>query len=118
MAHFAKLDEQNIVDQVIVVNNNELIIDGVEVESKGIEFCNNLIPGNWVQTSFNNNFRKQFAGVGYKYDIDANVFIAPTPYPSWILDNNFDWQAPISKPIEGVWYWDEEIGNWVESVAE
>jgi len=114
MAHFAQLDENNLVIKVIVVHNNELIENGVESESKGIAFCQSLFGGNWVQTSFNHNIRKQFAGIGYTYDSDSDVFIAPQPFASWSLDNNFDWQAPIEKP-EGHWYWDEEIGNWVEA---
>jgi len=56
-------------------------------------------------------------GIGYSYDLVNDVFIAPQPYPSWSLDQNFNWQAPISKPIQGFWYWDEEIGNWVETAA-
>ena len=116
MAHFAELDNNNNVIRVIVVHNNELLDNGVELETKGIAFCKSLFGGNWIQTSFNNRMRKQFAGPGYKYNIDADVFIAPQPYSSWSLDNDFNWQAPIKKP-EGDWSWDEEIGNWVEALA-
>jgi len=93
MAHFAQIQD-GIVTQVIVVHNNELLIDNVEVESKGSEFCESLFGGVWVQTSYNNNFRKQYAGVGYSYDPVADVFIAPQPDPSWTLDENYDWQPP------------------------
>jgi hypothetical protein len=77
MAHFAELDENNIVKQVIVVHNNELLVDGVESEAKGIEFCQSLFGGTWVQTSYNNNFRKTFAGIGMLYDHIRDAFIAP-----------------------------------------
>jgi hypothetical protein len=114
MAHFAKIDN-NIVTQVIVVNNNELLDNGVELESKGIAFCQSLFGGTWVQTSYNNKIRKQYAGIGYTYDINADVFIAPQPYPSWLLDSNYDWQAPISMPTDGkIYEWDEVTTSWVE----
>lgn len=115
MAHFAQLDENNLVIKVIVVNNNELIENGVESESKGIAFCQSLFGGNWIQTSFNHNIRKQFAGIGYTYNSDADVFISPQPYPSWSLDSNYDWQAPTPKPEGLNWYWDEATTSWVES---
>jgi hypothetical protein len=76
MAHFARI-ENGTVTQVIVVHNNELLVDGVEVESKGVEFCQSLFGGNWVQTSYNANFRGAYAGVGYLYDSDADEFVAP-----------------------------------------
>jgi hypothetical protein len=89
MAHFAELDEINIVTQVIVVNNNELLVDGVESEAKGIEFCQSLFGGNWVQTSYNGNFRKNYAGIGYTYDPIRNAFIAPKPeIGEWILNED------------------------------
>ena len=95
MAHFAELDENNVVLQVIVVHNNELKgANGVEYENKGVEFCSSLFGHtNWVQTSYNNNIRKQFAGVGFTYDDVNDIFVAPQPYPSWSLDDNSDWQA-------------------------
>ena len=114
MAHFAQIDESNTVIQVIVVDNNELLLNGVESEQKGIEFCQSLFGGNWVQTSYNGNFRKQFAGIGYKYDVVADVFILPKPYPSWSLDDNFDWQSPTPKPSQGSGKlkWDEQNLQW------
>jgi hypothetical protein len=114
MAHFAELDDNNVVKQVVVVKNEELLIDGVEVESKGQEFLSNLLGGNWIQTSYNNNIRKQYAGIGFSYNPVADVFIAPQPYPSWSLDENFDWQPPTPRP-EGLWYWDEATLSWVEA---
>jgi hypothetical protein len=119
MAHFAELDENNIVKQVIVVHNNELLIDGVETESKGAQFCHDLFGGKWVQTSYHNNIRKQYAGAGMTYDPVNDVFIRPQPYPSWILDDNFDWQPPTPKPlitseiVDPRYVWNEDTQNWV-----
>ena len=115
MAHFAQI-ENGTVTQVIVVSNNELLVDGIEVESKGVEFCQSLFGGIWVQTSYNNNIRKQYAGIGFTYDADADQFVAPQPYASWSLDSNNDWQAPTPKP-EGSFAWDEETLAWVETPA-
>ena len=113
MAHFVQIDN-GIVVNAIVVNNNELLVDGVESESKGIEFCESLLGGTWLQTSFNNNIRKQYAGIGFTYDETADVFIAPQPFASWSLDANYDWQAPIAYPADGKQYsWDESNQAWV-----
>ena len=111
MAHFAQI-VNNVVTNVVVVHNNELLVDGVEVESKGAEFCTNLFGGTWIQTSFNNRIRKQFAGVAYTYDSAADVFIAPRPFASWTLDSNHDWQPPKPKP-DGKYSWDESQLEWV-----
>ena len=112
MAHYAFLDENNIVTEVIVGIDETELIDGLDPET----WYGNFRGQTCKRTSYNNRIRKQYAGIGYKYDVDADVFITPQPYPSWSLDNNFDWQAPIEKP-EGNWFWDEEIGNWVERLA-
>ena len=115
MAHFAQLDESNIVIQVIVVHNNELIDNDVESEAKGVAFCQSLFGGNWKQTSYNNKIRKQYCGIGYSYNADADVFVAPQPFASWSLDDNFDWQAPVAKPTDGKFYtWSEDDLNWIE----
>ena len=117
MAHFAQI-ENGIVVNVIVVSNNELLIDGVEVESKGSEFCQSLFGGDWVQTSYNGTIRGRYAGVGYTYDKTLDIFIAPQPFPSWSLDANYDWQAPIERPADGKFYaWDEANQVWVEFPA-
>jgi hypothetical protein len=118
MAHFAELDESNIVTQVIAVNNDELLDNGVESEAKGVAFCQSLFGGNWVQTSYNNNIRKQYASTGYTYDSVNDVFVSPSPFPSWTLNGNFDWQAPIAKPVEeGKFFiWDEPTLSWIEIV--
>lgn len=115
MAHFAKLDTNNIVTQVVVVNNNVLLkADNTESELKGKQFLNSLLgQAKWVQTSYNNNFRKQYAGIGYAYDETNDVFIAPQPFNSWTLDENFDWQPPTPYPTDGQLYqWNEETQTW------
>jgi hypothetical protein len=113
MAHFAEI-LNGVVQRVIVVHDNELLVDGVEVESKGAEFCANLFGGEWVQTSYNDNIRKQYAGIGYTYDPVNDVFICPQPYGSWTLDDNFDWQPPTPMPSSGGPYsWSEEDLAWV-----
>jgi hypothetical protein len=105
MAHFAKLDENNIVVGVYVVGDE---YEETYAESR-LEF-----DEVYVQTSYNNNIRKQYAGIGYRYDAINDVFIAPQPYPSWSLDNNFDWQPPTPRPEEGDWRWDENSLTWLE----
>ena len=118
MAHFAKL-ENNIVTQVIVVDNNELLDNGVESEEKGIAFCSNLLGGTWKQTSYNKSFRKNYAGIGYSYDEGRNAFIAPKPYPSWVLNENTCWwEAPVPYPTDGkVYGWDEDTLSWIERIV-
>jgi len=121
MAHFAELDENNVVVQVIVVHNNELLDDeGQENEVKGVGFCASLFGhSNWVQTSYNNNMRKQFAGTGFTYDDVNDIFIAPQPFASWSLDENHDWQAPIPMPEDDKQYfWNEETQSWDEIATE
>jgi hypothetical protein len=78
------------------------------------DYCFNTIK----RTSYNNNIRKQYAGIGYTYDAINDVFIAPQPYPSWSLDENFDWQPPTPMPTEGMWYWNEEELTWKEVVND
>jgi hypothetical protein len=90
MAHFAQLDESNIVTQVIVVHNNELLEeDGTENPIKGATFCQSLLGGNWIQTSYNGNIRKNFAGIGYTYDPARDAFIPPKPEEgNWVLNED------------------------------
>ena len=115
MAHFAKLDENNNVIAVHLVNNNVLLVDGIESEQTGINFLTKLHNYSlWKQTSYNNNFRKQYCGVGYSYNAEADVFVAPQPFPSWSLDDNHDWQAPVAKPTDDKFYtWSEDDLNWI-----
>jgi hypothetical protein len=117
MAHFAEINENNIVTRVIVVHNNELTVDGQELEYRGIDFCESLFGHrNWVQTSYNGNIRYNFAGVGYTWDKDNDAFYAPQPYASWSLDENFIWQAPVPYPEdaspEKIYEWDEDNLTW------
>lgn len=116
MAHFAKLDENNNVIDVITVNN-QVILDntGKESEQLGINFLTELFGySNWKQTSFNNKFRKQYAGVGFTYDPVKDIFISIQPFPSFKLDSNSDWQAPVPYPTDGLSYdWDESNLTWV-----
>lgn len=115
MAHFAALNEENLVTQVIVVANSDTADkDGVENEAIGIEFCTNLLGGRWVQTSYNANIRKNYAGIGYKYDANLDAFIPPQPYASWVLDEaTCQWKAPVDYPTDGSKYtWNEETLTW------
>ena len=118
MAHFAILDNLHKVTQVVVVNN-EVITDGdgVEQEQLGVDFLTGLYgSGNYKQTSFNNNFRKNYAGIGFTYDSTKDAFIASRPYPSWILnEDTYKYEAPVTYPDDGKAYiWDESITNWKE----
>ena len=116
MAQFAELDSNNVVLQVIVVNNSDTAdANGVEKEHIGAAFCESLLGGTWKQTSYNNNRRKRYANPGYTYDAGRDAFITPQPYPSWALNENADWQAPVPMPDDGKRYrWDEATLSWVE----
>ena len=117
MAHFAQLDDNNKVTQVIVVANEELIFEGVENETQGAIFCRSLFGNDtkWVQTSYNGNIRKRYAGIGFTYDADKDAFIAPQPFASWVLDAELNWQAPVAMPEDGKPYaWFEPNQEWIE----
>ena len=121
MAYFAKLGTGNIVEKVISINNS-VITDskGVEQEQLGIDFINKLYNTNdvWKQTSYNNNIRKNYAGIGYTYDSQRDAFIPSKPYNSWVLNEDTClWNAPVAKPTteleENQYYsWNEDIINW------
>jgi hypothetical protein len=114
MAHYAFLDENNIVTEVIAGKDETELIDGLSTE----EWYGNYRGQVCKRTSYNNNIRKQYAGVGFTYDESADVFVAPKPFASWVLDENYDWQAPIDYPADGKHYsWDEANQVWVESPA-
>ena len=125
MAHFAELDDNNIVKRVIVVaTKDNSDANGVEKESIGKAFCERLFGGNWVQTSYNGNIRKRYAGIGYTYRADLDAFVAPQPYPSWTLDANTDWQAPVPMPSDAGtgeppkrYNWDEATQSWIEAAG-
>jgi hypothetical protein len=123
MAHFAQLDENNVVTQVIVVSNNELLdAGGQEREEMGIGFCQRLFGGNWKQTSYNHNFRKRYAGIGYTYNAELDAFVPPKPHASWVLNTEeATWEAPVAMPSDAgqgdppkVYTWDEETVSWKE----
>lgn len=115
MANFAQI-ENGVVSRIVVISNDDIKDEiGVEQETLGIALCNQLVgQANWVQTSFNNNFRKQYGQVGFTYDKEADVFVSPSPFPSWVLDDQFDWQAPVARPQDdNVYAWDESSCSWV-----
>ena len=121
MAHFVKLNEDKVVIQGIVVSNQDTADEhGVEQEAIGASFCANLLGGTWKQTSYNARIRKNYAGVGYKYDKDLDAFIPPQPFASWTLNNETaQWEAPIPYPTDGkVYTWNEETTTWVEVLIE
>ena len=127
MAHFVELDENNVAIRGIVVHNNELLIDGVESEQKGIDFCVAHYGGTWIQTSYNTRggvhteggtpLRKNYAGIGYTYDRALDAFIPPQPYASWVLDTETGlWNAPTPMPVDDKRYkWDEATTSWIEA---
>lgn len=120
MAHFAQLDENSIVVTVIVVHNNELLNeDGIELEQKGINFCQSLFPNTqWKQTSYNARIRKNYAGIGYIYDKIRDAFIPPQSYLSWTLnEQTCAYEAPIAKPANTTkeYVWNEEALAWIEA---
>lgn len=116
MAHFAELDANNVVLRVIVIDNKDTAdAHGVEKEYIGAAFCEKLFGGTWKQTSYNGNIRKNYAGIGYTYDAQRDAFVPPQPYPSWTLDADANWQAPVAMPTDGKMYsWDEPTTSWVE----
>ena len=118
MAHFAKLDENNIVLEVIVVDNENLQdSNGVEHEALGVAFLIDWSGGYpyWKQTSYNGTFRKNYAGVGYTYDPIRDAFISPKPFNSWLLnESTCRWEAPVPEPTDGkMYYWDEPTTSWI-----
>jgi len=109
MAHFAEISPTKEVLRVLVVPD--------EQEHRGHDYMSKDLGlgGTWIQCSYNNRIRKQFPGKGYHYIADADVFVAPRPYPSWSLDENYDWKAPVPRPDdnENNYEWNEEGTNWV-----
>ena len=116
MAHYCRLDENNIVTEVIVIDNKDTAdANGVEKEYIGAAFCERLFGGTWKQTSYNATIRKNYAGIGYSYNSFIDAFVPPQPYTSWTLDANAQWQAPVAMPTDGKMYsWNEETQTWVE----
>ena len=118
MAHFAKLDSDNIVTKVITLSNEVLLDEyGNENEQIGKDFIEAILgPGTWVQTSYNGNIRKNYAGVGYKYDSTRDAFIPPKLHDSWSLDElSCLWTPPVDYPSDGnVYRWDEDDQEWIQ----
>jgi hypothetical protein len=125
MAHFAELNSSNEVLRVIVISNDDVEANGGELSSEAETFVASIVPHStggvaWKQTSYNHSFRKQYAGIGHIYDASKNKFILPQPYPSWSLDSNDDWQAPVTYPTvteidSNIVYpsWDEDNQKWL-----
>jgi hypothetical protein len=123
LAHYAALDENNVVTQVIVVDNKDCSdANGVEKEYIGVAFCERLFGGTWKQTSYNGNMRKNYAGLGYTYNADIDAFVPPKPFASWLLnEETAQWEAPVPMPEDAGtgeppkrYQWDEETTSWVE----
>lgn len=116
MAYFAQLDVDGIVLQVIAVSNKDAPDPApANSEPAGQAFIASLgLPGRWVQTSYNGQFRKNYAGIGYSYDEARDAFIPPQPWPSWLLDETTClWQPPIPYPNDGeMWTWNEHLQQW------
>ena len=115
MAHYAFLDENNIVTEVIVGRNEDEVVDGI---SDWEEYYGQLRGQRCLRTSYNANIRKNYAGIGYSYSDSLDAFIPPKPFESWLLDEETcTWQAPIPYPNDGIIYnWDEELGDWKATV--
>ena len=112
MAHYAFLDEDNIVTQVIVGRNEDEIVDGI---SDWESYYADIYGQKCVRTSYNGNIRKHYAGIGFFYDQSSDVFIPPQPFPSWSLDSDFNWQPPTQRPTpEENYWWNEETLTWEE----
>lgn len=123
MANFAELDQNNIVLRVIVISNDDILDkDGNENEAVGVAFCKRLFGENtnWKQTSYNRNFRKNYAEINGSYREDLDAFIPEQPFPSWILNTNyFFWDPPTPYPNDGKkYYWDEDSLSWIEVVKD
>jgi hypothetical protein len=124
MAHFAQIDANNVVTQVIVVANKDTSdANGVEKEHIGAAFCERLFGGTWMQTSYNGNKRKNYAGIGYTYNADIDAFVPPKPFASWTLNSETaQWEAPVPMPEDAgtgeppkMYSWDEATTSWKET---
>ena len=125
MAHFAELNNSNEVLQVIVISNTDVDANGGDESTQAETFVATIVPfnpfgGAWKQTSYSGSFRKQYAGIGYSYDSSKDKFILPQPYPSWSLDDNDDWKAPVTYPsvkeIDSnpvLIFWNEDNQKWL-----
>ena len=128
MAHFAELNSSNEVLRVIVISNDDVDANGGDQHTDAETFVASIVPygtggAAWKQTSYNNNFRKQYAGAGYIYDASKNKFILPQPYPSWSLDSSDDWKSPVTLPNTTeinsktvLIIWDEDNLKWLGTI--
>jgi hypothetical protein len=116
MAHFAKLNDENVVIDVNVVSND--VLDPNNEEASGVAFLTEWSGGytNWKQTSYNKKFRGIFAGIGHTYNAEEDIFVEIQPYSSWTRNGSY-WEAPIPIPVEGKHYWDESTLSWIEIEA-
>ena len=115
MAHFARIDENNVVTSVVVVDNKDTAdAAGVEKEHIGAAHLEKILGGTWKQTSYNGNMRKNYAGIGYTFDSQRDTFIPPKPFNSWVLvEETCQWKAPVEMPTDGQMYsWDEATTSW------
>ena len=114
MAHFARIDENGVVQQVVVVDNKDTAdASGVEKEHIGAAHLEKILGGTWKQTSYNGNMRKNYAGIGYTYRSDIDAFVPPQPFASWVLNADAQWEAPTPMPTDGQMYsWNEETTSW------
>ena len=121
MAHFAQIDENNVVIQVVVIDNADCEDDnGNESESVGIAFCQSLFGSDttWVQTSYNASFRNRYASIGGTWNSSLNSFVDAKPYDSWVFNQTTtDWDPPVPDPsdADSLYYWDESTTSWVEA---
>ena len=125
MAHFAELNSSNEVLRVIVISNDDVAANGGDQHADAETFVTTIVPHStggvaWKQTSYNHNFRKQYAGIGMNYDASKDKFIVPQPFPSWSLDSNDDWQAPVTYPtvtqissVDVLISWNEDNEKWL-----
>ena len=116
MSHFARIDENGLVLQVVVVDNKDTAdASGVEKEHIGAAHLEKILGGTWKQTSYNGNMRKNYAGIGYTYRVDIDAFVPPQPFTSWTLNADAQWEPPVAMPTDGKMYsWDESTISWTE----
>lgn len=122
MAHFAEVASDGIVNRVVVVSDEDA---GEDCSQAGVDWCDKNIPKTdpdckWIQTSYNLNFRGRYAGTGYSWDEDDEIFVAPQPFPSWLRTSDGDWEPPDGKSYpdnasdNDIWEWDEENQEWAK----
>ena len=128
MAHFAELNSSNEVLRIVVISNDDVDANGGDQHADAETFVTSIVPHStggtaWKQTSYNNNFRKQYAGIGATYDASKDKFISPKPFASWSLDSNDDWQAPVTYPSVTeissnlvLISWDEDNQKWIGEI--